>query len=1738
MSNKIDVNEKIISLYKFVSEFCKVKHKIVTNDKSYMWTFQISNIPDDPDNISVLYSDKNISDEESEELLDEPNYLLKVHKPEFQKCPEPPKELEKWLLNIWNYHRDEVKVREKIEILNNKTNEIKIELFDDDKNRRKILEEWLSKRKMWVEQQKKIETTRNFFTELCKKYIDLQRESETMEIIIANGYIKDNNNPDIYHPIITKRLSMNFDASENTIYILNTNAKSELYSELFQVMEDINLESLSTLNSDLMQHDYHPMDRNDTKEFLKVLTHKISSNSKFVENEDDNDSNENNRILMYFKPCIIIRKRLDGTIKAIEQIIKNIEETGFVPEHLLDIVNGGLLDKPEELDETVEELLAKAGGESIDILLTKEANKEQLEIAKRIEMYNAVLVQGPPGTGKTHTIANLIGHFLAKGKSVLVTSYTKKALTVLKEKLPKSMQSLCVSVLDESNEDMENSIDGITEYMSKFTSFELKKQIDKLKDERLKIIDELSKTRKKIYNALNDEYKSIVLNGDEISPSEAAKYILDNKGKLDYIGGNIKLYEPLPLSIEELNYLYSTNSKLTDVEERELNYKLPNPYDLMMPERFKNIIDENNRLNNLINEIASNKKWKINKENDLYFDTELGKFYINKLDENSIRNLSEYIDNYKQCEEWAINICCDGKKGGAYKKRWSTLIQKIQSTVKVNENILDKYFGKTITENIDVLVENKEPILKLKSILSKKGKISKFDLLINSNLNKIINLNVINNKTIRTAEDCEFVLNSIDLQNSRKDLSIIWDELMAENGMSNFKSLDLNEPEKIAEKYIDSINEYLNWYAKDYNKLLALLKNANIPEQIVLKINNLDKDIDQINKIFDSIQNILPYIVEICLNQVKIDNNRKDIEKTVDVLEDNSLINSSLCINMKNYLMSNNYEKYLEEFRKLSTIYDKYELLNKRNELLNKIEQVAPTWSDDIKNRIGIHGENKCPSNIKDAWKYRQYELILDEMKKESIDILQRKSQKLSSDYRKITEEYASKCAWYELLSRTECNIDMKQALKGWELTIRKIGKGTGKNAAKHKAQARDLMAKCQNAVPCWIMPMNKAIESLKPGENEFDVIIIDEASQSDISALAISYLGKKMIVVGDDKQVSPMAVGAEIDKINALEQMYIKDKIPNSHLYGSKTSLYDIAATTFQPLMLKEHFRCVPEIIGFSNMLSYDFKIKPLRDSGSSNLLPAVVNYRVDGKRIGKINKMEAETIISQIKACLNLEEYNGKTFGVISLLGDEQAKLIQSLMFKYIDPRDIEKRKILIGNASNFQGDERDVIFLSMVDSGNEDGGPLPFAGVGVEEATKKRYNVAVSRAKDQLWVINSLDSSTDLKPGDMRKRLLDYATNPKAFAIKEEEIKQKADSIFEVQVANKLISEGYHIIQQYPVGAYRLDIVVLCENKKVVIECDGERYHSGEEKIREDMQRQAILERIGWTFIRIRGSQFFKNPDETMQNVINQLNELKIYPEDENKIEETRTSELLEKVKLESNKYLEDIQRGKEIEIDYKDILYALGTNKHSKNNINDNTTNNNSLNTGDVIWGPSQFRYMVLYSEGINRKDISEYFNVAYDTVKKSLQAVSKNYNVLTADSCIVEFKKEYKQSENYQEIINKYYRDKNIKTVQKQKSKPENKEISNFNDDTKKIQQTKTNQLPNRKDSDLFINELNQNNIKFIDNREKSDIIWIIYEEGIKEEVTNLINKYNFKSSFERRGSIVTNNKVAWRVMCK
>ena len=168
------------------------------------------------------------------------------------------------------------------------------------------------------------------------------------------------------------------------------------------------------------------------------------------------------------------------------------------------------------------------------------------------------------------------------------------------------------------------------------------------------------------------------------------------------------------------------------------------------------------------------------------------------------------------------------------------------------------------------------------------------------------------------------------------------------------------------------------------------------------------------------------------------------------------------------------------------------------------------------------------------------------------------------------------------------------------------------------------------------------------------------------------------------------------------------------------------------------------------------------------------------------------------------------------------------------------------------------------------------------GTDNLYKKRYNVAVSRAKDQLWLVYSMDSDNDLKTGDIRKGLIEYCRDYKSRQIDFEKNVLKAESEFEKRVMKYLIEKGYKISPQWEVGSFRIDMVAIYKNKKVAIECDGEQWH-GEDKLEEDMNRQGILERLGWRFIRIRGSEFFSGEEVAMENVIRKLNELDIYPDE---------------------------------------------------------------------------------------------------------------------------------------------------------------------------------------------------------------------------------------------------------------
>jgi very-short-patch-repair endonuclease len=271
-------------------------------------------------------------------------------------------------------------------------------------------------------------------------------------------------------------------------------------------------------------------------------------------------------------------------------------------------------------------------------------------------------------------------------------------------------------------------------------------------------------------------------------------------------------------------------------------------------------------------------------------------------------------------------------------------------------------------------------------------------------------------------------------------------------------------------------------------------------------------------------------------------------------------------------------------------------------------------------------------------------------------------------------------------------------------------------------------------------------------------------------------------------------------------------------------------------------------------------------------------------GSRSEEDNQTEAEAIASLICAALEQPEYAeneaGKpmSFGVVSMVGDQQAMKIDALLRQRIEPAEYKRRQILCGDSVQFQGDERDVMFLFVVDAASSP--PLPIRQEGPKKIFKKRFNVAASRARDQMWVVHSLDPEVDLKPGDYRRRLIEHAIDPTAWEGEGKSL-EKIESVFEKRVQAILAGVNFVVLPQFKVGNYQVALAVVGGGRRLAVKCDGER-HLEPEQLQEDMERQALLERLGWQFVRVRSSVFFRDEARAMQPVFQRLEELGITPD----------------------------------------------------------------------------------------------------------------------------------------------------------------------------------------------------------------------------------------------------------------
>jgi very-short-patch-repair endonuclease len=486
----------------------------------------------------------------------------------------------------------------------------------------------------------------------------------------------------------------------------------------------------------------------------------------------------------------------------------------------------------------------------------------------------------------------------------------------------------------------------------------------------------------------------------------------------------------------------------------------------------------------------------------------------------------------------------------------------------------------------------------------------------------------------------------------------------------------------------------------------------------------------------------------------------------------------------------------------------------------------------------------------------------------------------LETKERNLTAKLASKKAWYKVVEGLQQNRSLRQHLDAWVMAVKKIGKtGKGKRAMKFRKIAQQEMEHCKDSIPCWIMPLYKVAETIKPEQEMYDYVIIDEASQLGPDAIFLLYITKNIIIVGDDKQTSPEYVGVDANTMTPHIRRHLND-IPFSDYYGTEFSFFDHAKFFCDGVtVLREHFRCMPEIIEFSNRYFYapDGKgLYPLKQYSENRLEPLVTVFCTNGYTEGVgariINDPEANQITETIETLIQDERYDGKSIGIITLQGNQQASLIENLLLKKIGEKEFHKRKIVSGNSSSFQGDERDIIFLSLVTAHNHNRSAL------VRPEDERRFNVAVSRAKEQIFLFHSVHLDDLSNTNDLRYKLLNHFKNYNSYQpIFNTPIERRMgtqpepfDSWFEVDVYNDIVRKQLSIIPQYEVakGRYKIDMVALLpDGTKIAIECDGDKWH-GPEKHQDDIIRQKVLERCGWQFFRVRGYEYYTNREKALE------------------------------------------------------------------------------------------------------------------------------------------------------------------------------------------------------------------------------------------------------------------------------
>ena len=1423
---------------------------------------------------------------------------VEVRKPVLRTPPEVPDELEQWV------KADEVTDSSLEEP--GLFSEIPITILDEDEGlpiRTEILklddspevfDLWMdyveSRWKPWAAEDRRLQRIQNAYNQLFTIYQRQEKLGEQYEVVVGIGLLswKSPASGPIRRHVVCLQARVEFDRLRGIMIVRagSDGPQPALECEMLDTSDRPEVVGMTALDDAVKELDGDPWEGPQLEATLRMLANELSTQSRYDSTLE--------RVAGYaptpvvgLSPAVILRRRTRRTfVSFYEQMLDQVQAGGEVPDNVrrvVEVVEEDERGQPEA--PAVGETPRHAHLDDIELYFPLRSNREQRRIAERVDQRRGVLVQGPPGTGKSHTIANLIAHFLARGQRVLVTSETPRALDVLRSMLPDEIRELCVVWLGSgkgSQHSLEQSVQGITQRKIQWnnaieqeTITGLQTQLDKTRRTRGKLTQELRACREA------DTYRHDGVFGYCGTLQRIAIQAQSERQCYGWLIDRPTGDSSPTVTGDELLSLLRLHRELTTERVHEMGQALMSLEETIDPREFRRLVEDDRAALGHYHAAANRrsypgydtlKTWNGDARGELL---ELLKQLLAHLD-----GLSRHYHGFagRAAKEIA----------GDQDRVWRVLLQ-------VTESHVNRFAGSSRMLSILQIagIENRDSRIvtadarELKAHLDA-GKRLGFGPFRAPAVKKglyLVKEARVDGRACDNSETLGLLLGWLDLGRTLRELGELWHAHSTPPTGTYVVQLaayqDLCEPLRDALAVHD--------YVQDVKRRLVHLPGLQHPhwhereeiEALCAAVEAADGE-DRHRKARAAFEPLTIAARELA--------DRAEAHPTTTLL--------------LQAIEGRDAQAYSEAVAQIEELHHAQQEYQAVRDILSRFQTCAPHTCAVYEESVMDEAWGTRFPAFEKAWLWAQADAWLVKMcDTDTPKRLTRALEQSQQSERDTLKQLAARKAWQHCMGNL--GEAQRMALVAWKMAVSKIGRGTGKYAERHRETAREKLQECRRAIPAWVMPLYQVVQTIRPDPGSFDIVIVDEASQSGPEALFLNYIGKKLIVVGDDKQITPLHVGVNRQQVDYLRRMHLQG-IPHSESLDLEGSLFAQAELRFPDrICLREHFRCMPEIIQFSNNLSYSTEpLIPLRQYGNHRQEPVKTVHVEDGYRKGKAgnveNRPEALAIVSRIAECCEDPDYNHpdgrpKSIGVISLLGHRQSALIASLLVKELGAEEMEQRQLICGEPYDFQGAERDVIFLSMVDA--------PADGRGCrmmrDPATQRRFNVAASRARDQLWLFHSA-TLNDLRAECLRHRLLEYCLNPKPEQsgrvesglaelqrLAEDPIERQHatpprpfDSWFEVDVYLRIVARDYRVLPQYEVAGYRIDLVVEGLRGRMAVECDGDEWH-GPERYGADMERQRELERCGWVFFRVLGGAFYRDPDEALASLWQTLDRLEIRP-----------------------------------------------------------------------------------------------------------------------------------------------------------------------------------------------------------------------------------------------------------------